>query len=165
MKQIYLIGGTMGIGKTTVCQKLKMKLDNSVFLDGDWCWDMNPFVVTEETKEMVLENICFLLNRFIQCSAYRNIIFCWVMHKQEIIDHIVCRLNTKDCNIHKISLVCKPEILKIHLEQDISRGVRTDDIIEKAMERLQHYQYLDTQKVDVSAFTPDEAVVHIIENC
>ena len=89
MKNVYLVGGTMGVGKTTVCQQLKRKLPNSVFLDGDWCWDADPFWVTEETKKMVLENICFLLNQFIQCSVYDNIIFCWVMHQQEIIDYIV----------------------------------------------------------------------------
>lgn len=37
MKTLYLIGGTMGVGKTKVCQLLKDKLPNSVFLDGDWC--------------------------------------------------------------------------------------------------------------------------------
>ena len=79
MKTVYLIGGTMGVGKTTVCQCLKRKLENSVFLDGDWCWDSYPFQVTEETKRMVIENICFLLNQFIHCSAYSDIIFGWVM--------------------------------------------------------------------------------------
>ncbi|MBQ4087884.1 MAG: AAA family ATPase, partial [Clostridia bacterium] len=39
MKTLYMIGGTMGVGKTTVCQQLKRDLQNSVFLDGDWCWD------------------------------------------------------------------------------------------------------------------------------
>ena len=64
MKTLYLIGGTMGVGKTTVSQQLKKDLINSVFLDGDWCWDASPFQVTEETKEMVLNNICYLLNNF-----------------------------------------------------------------------------------------------------
>ena len=31
MKTIYLIGGTMGVGKTTVCQKMKETLPNAVF--------------------------------------------------------------------------------------------------------------------------------------
>lgn len=62
MKNIFLIGGTMGVGKTTTCQIIKNKLNNSVLLDGDWCWDMHPFQVTEETKQMVEDNICFLLN-------------------------------------------------------------------------------------------------------
>lgn len=34
MKTLYLIGGTMGVGKTTVCQRLKKVLPNAVFLDG-----------------------------------------------------------------------------------------------------------------------------------
>lgn len=70
MKNIYLIGGTMGVGKTTTCRIMKQKLENSVFLDGDWCWDMHPFQVTDETKQMVIGNICFLLNSFIKCSAF-----------------------------------------------------------------------------------------------
>ncbi len=35
MKNLYIVGGPMGVGKTTVCQKLKSLLPNSVFLDGD----------------------------------------------------------------------------------------------------------------------------------
>ena len=66
-KKLYLIGGPMGVGKTTAGQLLKIRLDNCVFLDGDWCWDMEPFQVTTETKKMVIENICFLLNNFIRC--------------------------------------------------------------------------------------------------
>ena len=65
MKRIYLIGGTMGIGKTSVCQTLKKELKNAVFLDVDWCWDANPFQVNDETKRMVIDNICHLLNNFI----------------------------------------------------------------------------------------------------
>ena len=29
MKRLYLIGGTMGVGKTTVCQNLKRLLPNA----------------------------------------------------------------------------------------------------------------------------------------
>ena len=86
MKKLYLIGGTMGVGKTTTCQVLKRKLDKSVFIDGDWCWDMHPFMVNEETKKLVLENICMLLNNDLKCSVFEHIIFCWVMHEQSIID-------------------------------------------------------------------------------
>ena len=71
-KKLYLIGGPMGVGKTTVGQILKRSLSKCVFLDGDWCWDMDPFQVTEETKRMVMENICTLLNNFLHCTAYQN---------------------------------------------------------------------------------------------
>lgn len=54
---------------------IEKDLPNSVFLDGDWCWDADPFQVTEETKEMVMQNICCLLNNFLHCTAYENVIF------------------------------------------------------------------------------------------
>ncbi len=109
----------MGVGKTAVGQELKLKLDNSVFLDGDWCWDAHPFQVTAETKKMVMENICFLLNQFIHCSAYESIIFCWVMHEQSIIDAILNNLDTTNCEIKTISLVCDEQELLERLSQDI----------------------------------------------
>ena len=65
----------MGVGKTSVCQQLKKILPNSVFLDGDWCWDADPFQVTEETKKMVTDNICYLVNNFLCCSAYETVNF------------------------------------------------------------------------------------------
>ena len=85
MKTLYLIDGTMGVGKTTVSQQLKMALNNSVFLDGDWCLDASPFQVTEETKAMVIRNICYMLNSFLHCSAYENV----NRTVQEIVDEIM----------------------------------------------------------------------------
>ena len=61
MKTLYLIGGTMGVGKTAVSQRMNELLVSSVFLDGDWCWNANPFQVTDETKNMVMDNICHFL--------------------------------------------------------------------------------------------------------
>lgn len=165
MKNIYLIGGTMGVGKTTTCQIIKNKLNNCVFLDGDWCWDMHPFQVTEETKQMVLENICFLLNSFIKCSAYENIVFCWVMHEQIIIDYIVSRLDTSDCKVHSISLVCSEQALQARLRKDVDAGIRTEDVIRRSIERIPFYKKLNTYKVDVSKITPVQVADLIIRNC
>ena len=165
MKSLYLVGGTMGVGKTTTCQILKRKLSNSVFLDGDWCWDMHPFQVTEETKHMVMDNICYLLNRFIACSSIDNIIFCWVMHEQAIIDEIVSRLDRSDCAILPISLVCNAKALEIRLQQDVDTGVRDADVISRSIARIPLYDALDTLKIDVSKISPAEAADSIIQKC
>lgn len=68
MKTVYLIGETMGVGKTATCRELK-NLGRAVFLDGDRCWDSDPFQAPVETKAMVSENISFLLNQFIHCPT------------------------------------------------------------------------------------------------
>lgn len=152
----------MGIGKTSTCQILKSKLPNSVFLDGDWCWDMNPFIVTEETKRMVIDNICFLLNNYIKCSVYENIIFCWVMHEQSIIDILLSRLNSEHALIHNISMICSPKALENRLSKDIVAGIRTPEILSRSLEKLPLYQVLNTRKIDVTNLTPEEVVVSIL---
>lgn len=157
MKTLYIIGGTMGVGKTTVCQILKQKLDNAVFLDGDWCWDADPFTVTDETKAMVIDNITHILNNFVHCTAYNNVIFCWVMHEQSIIDTLLARIDTSECEVRKISIVCTEEALRKRLTKDVESGIRKADIIERSAARICLYEKLGTEKLDVSEISPEEA--------
>ena len=163
MKKLYFISGTMGVGKTAVCRILNTKLDNSVFLDGDWCWNMSPFSVTEETKELVMENITYLLNNYIKCSQFDNIVFCWVMHKQKMIDEILSSIDSDNCEVKSISLVCRADVLKSHLQKDISDGIRTSAIIEKSISYLSLYDKLNTYKIDVSDITALQAADRIIK--
>ena len=153
MKNLYIVGGTMGVGKTAVCQHLKMNLSNSVLLDGDWCWDSNPFQVTDETKSMVTDNICYLLNNFLHCSAYENIIFCWVMHQQSIIDSIVEKLDTQNCDVKCISLIVDEANLRKRLTKDVENGIRVEDIIERSITRIPMYDTLNTIKIDTNEKT------------
>ena len=163
MKKLYLIGGTMGVGKTTTCQVLKIKLDKSVFIDGDWCWDMHPFMVNEETKKLVLENICMLLNNDLKCSVFDHIIFCWVMHEQSIIDDLLSRLDLNDVKVIAISLVCQKEALEKRIQKDIDQGIRKSDVLKRSIERMEMYQKLDTYKIDVSYKTVEEVIDEIME--
>lgn len=157
LKRLLIINGTMGVGKTAVCGELARLLPKNVFLDGDWCWNMRPFVVTEETKRMVMENISFLLNRFLSCSAYENVIFCWVLHEQPILDELLSRLALDGVEVHAVSLVCSELELRRRLGRDIAAGLRTADVVERSVPRLALYAALNTKKLDVSELTAEQA--------
>ena len=156
-KNLIIINGTMGIGKTATSMELQKLLPNAVFLDGDWCWNMIPFVVNNETKSMVTNNITYLLNNFIHCSVYANIIFCWVMHEQSIIDEIVSKLDIEHCTLHIFSLVCSKDSLIKRINMDIDCGKRTSDVIERSLTRLNLYYDLETTNIDVSEITAKDA--------
>ena len=153
----------MGVGKTAVCRQLKKELPRSVFLDGDWCWDASPFQVTKETKAMVLDNICHILNNFLRCSAYENVIFCWVLHEQGILDDLLSRLDAADCTVKAVSLLCTPAALEKRLQKDIAAGLRRADVIGRSLERLPLYSALSTHKIDVSALSPEETAEAIAQ--
>lgn len=154
MKHVYLIGGPMGIGKSTICNQLNQDLDHSVFLDGDWCWNMDPFIVNQDTKKMVLDNITHCLNNFIHTPGIENIIFCWVMHKQDIIDQIIQKLDTEGVDIHLISLICEEEELIKRMLIDR----RDNQTIRKSLQYLELYKDLDTQKIDVTTLDVQKTI-------
>ena len=162
MKKLYMIGGTMGVGKTSVSQCLKRELPNAVFLDGDGWWEADPVLVTEETKEMVIDNICYLLNHFIQCSAYENIIFCWVMHEQSIIDTILNKVKITDCVVKVVSLMANEETLTKRIMKDVDSGSRGTDVLERSIARLPFYQSVSSVKVQTNNKTVYEIAKEIV---
>ncbi|MBQ3078748.1 MAG: AAA family ATPase [Clostridia bacterium] len=163
MKNLYFIGGTMGAGKTTTGQILKRLLPKSVFLDGDWCWDADPFVVTDETKKMCLENIGFLLNNFIECSEYENVIFAWVMNSDSIIESVTSRLMMEKVNFINVSLVLSEEALVKRLKGDVDKGIRTIDVIKRSVDRLPSYRHVNARKLDVTDISATVAARRIME--
>ena len=131
-------------------------------LDGDWCWAMNPFVVNDETRSMVMDNIVHVLSNFLRCSEFDHILFCWVMHDQQIIDDLLTRLPLDGVSVLTISLVCSPEVLKSRIQRDIDAGIRQSDVLQRSLARLPLYENLRTQKLDTSLLSIKETAQKII---
>ena len=162
-KKLILIGGTMGVGKTATSRELHKLLLPSAFLDGDWCWDLNPFIVNEENKAMVMDHICHLLQGFLTNSGLNYVIFCWVMHQQQIIDDILRGLEPLDFELLNISLTCQPRALRARFQRDAQAGLRQADAVQGSIARLPLYDLLDTIKLDVTAISPLQAAAQIAQ--
>lgn len=152
----------MGVGKSAVCEALLDLLQPGVYLDGDWCWHMRPFSVTDETKAMVLDNICAMLNRFLTCPELQYVVFCWVMHQQAILDTICSRLSPDNVRVVKLSLLASENVLRERLERDIFAGKRIPDVIARSLSYLPLYQELDTEKLSTDALTAAEVARMIV---
>ena len=161
MKRLIVVGGTMGVGKTAVCEALLKKLPQAVFLDGDWCWRMDPFVVNTETKAMVLDHITHLLRGFLQCSVYENVIFCWVLHREDIVRQVLDGLRGLPFALYRQTLVCSPEALRDRLQRDVEAGRRAPDVIARSLERLPLYRNAGGNRLDVGSISADQAADRI----
>ena len=163
MKNLIFVNGTMGAGKTAVCRALQGRLEPCVLLDGDWCWDMRPFTVTEETKAVVVDNICAMLGNFLRCGAWENVVFCWVMQDRAIAENILRRLDLTNVNVRLFTLMVSERTLRARLETDVQAGKRERDVIERSVARLPLYERMDSEKIDTDALTPDQ-IAEIIAN-
>lgn len=163
MKRLIMINGTMGAGKTATCSELLKTLDRSVFLDGDWCWMMDPFVVTDETKRMVQDNIVHLLRSFLACSEYENVVFCWVMQYESIMDDLLSKLGDMEFELYRFTLMVSPKALAARIQKDVDGHIRTPDVLERSLQRLPLYEKMDTTKIDVSDITALQAAEQIAD--
>lgn len=159
MKKLILINGTMGVGKTTLCQELYRKLNAAVWLDGDWCWKMHPFVVSEENKMMVQDNIKYLLSNYLKNSSFTYIIFSWVIHRDDIFELILNDLQEFDFELYKITLICSEEALTKRMED----GGRKPDGIKKSIERLALYEKMNTLQIDTTHLTISNTMEHVLK--
>ena len=110
---------------------------------------------------MVMNNICYLLNNFIKCDEFDNIIFCWVLHEESIIDDILSQLNLDNCCVYNISLICEENELKKRLKKDIENHIREESVIQRSINRLPKYSLINSIKIDVSKITAKEAASKI----
>ena len=81
------------------------------------------------------------------------------MHQQSIIDSIVEKLDTQNCDVKCISLIVDEANLRKRLTKDVESGIRIEDIIETSITRIPMYDTLNTIKIDTN-----EKTVAIIAN-
>ena len=161
MKKLIIINGTMGVGKTVVCRELYKELEQCVWLDGDWCWMMNPFVVNDYNKKMVIENIGFMLRSFLKNPILEYIIFDWVIHQEEIYEIILSEIKDFRFDLFKITLFCNRNELIRRITTDIEHGEREEDNLRNSLSRQSMYDNLSSIKIDTSYMTTKDVTIEI----
>lgn len=155
LKSLVFVNGPMGVGKSSVCRQLLRLLEPGVYLDGDWCWNMNPFRVTDETRAMVLDNITFMLSRFLACPELDYVIFGWVMHRADIVKSILDRLILTDVKVYHFTLMCSEQTLCRRIEADIQAGLRDRDAVGRSLGYLPLYGDQNTVKILTDGLSPE----------
>ncbi len=157
MKKLIIINGTMGVGNTTTCKLLYKHFNKSIWLDGDWCWVMNPWDFNEENKEMVKKNIIFLLRGFLDNSNFEYVFFSWVIHRNDIMEWLLDELKDYNFQIYKFSLVCSEK----EMERRMLLDGRSLDGIKESITRNKLYYGMDTIKIDTSDKGVDDVIAKI----
>ncbi len=162
MKRLILIRGPMGAGKTATGRELQRLLPNCAFLDGDWCWDIRPFTVNDETRAMVLANIRHMLTAYLRCGAVENIVLAWVMQDEEIVEALCDGLPLDGAELHCFSLTATESALTTRLQCDIDSGLRTPDILPRSLSYLPKFAPSAPDTVDTTTQTPAQTAQEIL---
>ena len=118
-KKLILISGSPCVGKTAVGTRLFGSMDNSAYLDGDWCWCVHPF----STKDPRLRNgdrsMSFVLSNYLD-SGFAYVIFTSVvLTDKRIREGILEGITAREYETVGFTLTCSAETLK---KRDDKRG-------------------------------------------
>ncbi len=161
-KKLIMIGGPMGIGKTTAGEALSLRLPRCAFLDGDWCWTWRPDCVNDETKALAESNIRHMLNAYLKSDTYENIVFVWVMHLQKIWDDLLEGLDLSGCELGCFALTAGKEAFSERFLKDVRSGKRKEEDLEPAWARMGLYNDVQAVKISTDGKLPDEVAEAIL---
>lgn len=156
MKPLVFLNGPMGVGKSTVASLLQQKFDRCAYLDGDWCYRVHPFRVTNESKTLVLRNIAYLLDGYLKSPDVDLVLFSWVMNKREIRDAVLSKMTERGKCLF-VTLTASEGALRERFTKDIAAGLRTQEGLYRALSYLPDYKAdFGGLKLITDEKTPDE---------
>jgi len=163
MKTLILIGGPMGVGKTSVGNELSKRIKKSAYIEGDLGWKGIPFVLNDINKRKVLDNIIQMIK--VTFASFDVVILGWVMDQQSTIDSINNEFDSKFIQIKSFSIIASSEQITQRLQKDFANGIRKDDgVIERSLARIPLYDNVDSLKIDSTGLTINEVALAIINN-
>ena len=111
MKKLILLSGSPCVGKTTVGQYLFEQYNNSAYLDGDWCWCVNPFSVKDKRLRNGDKSMSFVLSNYLT-SGFDYVFFTSVVLTDSTIrKNILKDITATDYEVIGFTLTCSLDTL------------------------------------------------------
>lgn len=164
MKQLIVIVGPNAIGKSTTAEKIVELNPKSAFIDSDWCRVMNPFPLTDVTKETVIENMYSLLRNYLVCEEIGTVVFVYSWHgeRKEMYDRVMKQLRDNEIEFQE-----KIVILKCSEAENRRRAIADNRDAERVERGIRNtfsfYDKYDYPCIDTTGMTVMEAVERVCE--
>ena len=111
-KKLILISGSPCVGKTAAGTRLFESFENSAYLDGDWCWCVHPFSVTDSRLRNGDKSMSFILSNYLD-SDFEYVFFTSVVLTDPGIREGILRgITAEDYQVISFTLTCSEETLK-----------------------------------------------------
>lgn len=164
MKRVFFLNGPMGVGKSTTGRLLQSALPQAAFIDGDWCFDIDPFVGDGATRAMAADNILHLVGNYGKCPSCQNVVVAWLMDRPEIRESLDAGVKALGLEPFWYTLVCSPQALRSRWEKDGACPWRTAEWLEISLRSLKGFASLPGRQIDTGDKTAGQARDAILWN-
>ncbi len=162
MNFLAIINGPMGVGKTTVCRELLRSMDRCVWLDGDWCWMQNPWIVNDETTRIAEDNMLYVLRNHVGSTTWKYVLFSWIFRSDDLVRHFTSKLVDIPHTSAVFTLLCSEEELKARRKAQLPDA--DDETIAYTMDTLSKCASVEATKIETTALSPAQVAARIREH-
>ena len=134
--KVIVINGPMGVGKTTVGKIIAERNPGTAFIDGDWCMDIHPFVGSQETRAMAVDNILHMIGNYQKCSVCGMVVLAWLMDDEWVRRGIAEGIAALGAEVKETVLICDRESLIRRWKNDRKCEWRTDEWLNASLKSL-----------------------------
>ena len=121
-KKLILISGSPCVGKTAVGTRLFESFENSAYLDGDWCWCVHPFSISDKRLRNGDKSMSFILSNYLD-SGFEYVFFTSVVLTDPgIREGILNGITAGGFETIGFTLTCSEETLKKRHDMRGDRG-------------------------------------------
>jgi hypothetical protein len=161
MNTLIFINGPNGVGKSTVCKAVHLQLQQSAWLESEWCRMTHPFTWNEEIVALTTNNLAHMLRSYLCCVWLDYVIFSYGFHgpRQQIWDTVLGSLQDIPYTFTPITLTCKEDE---HLAR-MSREGRDPARIQRALAVRHLYEDLPYPIIDTTHLTVEQTAGRVIE--
>lgn len=118
-QKLIIISGSPCVGKTTVANMLFQSYENSSFLDGDWCWCVNPFSIDDPRLRNGDKSISFIISNYLNSNFDYVFFSSVVVISDPIRKKILNDITAKNYDVIGFTLTCSEQTLR---ERHKNRG-------------------------------------------
>lgn len=157
-KKLIIIAGPAGVGKTAVSQALFSSMAGSAWLDGDWCWMVNPYKgKTQDQKRYAEKAFGYILDGYLNDANTQYVLFSWLIRHNFMFDLVTSQIKSKGYGLYKFVLTCDDRQV---YQSRMRRGGRRSGQVNEPVD-MDAYRALDAYAIDVSTKTVHQAAEEI----